>query len=115
VAYFQTNYPPGAMIYRPSFLDERLEKVVPTLRLIAQSLASGSNDFFALDEGLGETLKAIDREHRLAILGRFMIYAEVQQARRMAAQGRFSFDVWWPEDLRQLIENARNARPPQVK
>jgi hypothetical protein len=107
VAYFEKIYPPGAMVYLPSFLDERLEKVIPTLRLIAQGLATGKNDLCALDQGLAEALRAIDPDRRVAMLGRFMRYAEVEQARRMAAQGRFSFDVWWPEDLRVIVEKAR--------
>jgi hypothetical protein len=113
VAYFNSNYPPGAMTYKPSFLHERLEKVVPTLRLLAKALSTGANHFFALDRALADTLGSIDPDSRLAMLGRFMLYAEVQQARRMAAQGRFSFDVWWPEDLRVIVDKARAAYRPK--
>lgn len=107
VAYFENNYPPGAMTYFPSFIDERLEAVVPTLRLLAESLGKGDNDLCSLDSGLSETLRSIDREERLVMLGHFMQNAGVEQARRMAAQGRFSFDLWWPDDLRVIVEKVR--------
>lgn len=108
IDYFAMTYGKNALNHTPAFVREELYHVIPTLRLIATALRSGDNNFCALDAGLASVLRGIDPNRRLLMLGNFIIYAEKEYYQRRLPGS----DVWWPDDLGEIVEKARSEEMP---
>jgi hypothetical protein len=78
-----------------------------------QAIQTKENNFWILDGRLAKVIGGLDLERRQRLLARFLIYAEREQKQYMHSRGRFSYDVFWPEEIRKLVETVRALDQPQ--
>jgi hypothetical protein len=114
VKFFDETFPQVATWFIPNYTHESFPRYIgPLINRLWQAIQTKENNFWILDGRLAKVIGGLDLERRQRLLARFLIYAEREQKQYMHSRGRFSYDVFWPEEIRKLVETVRALDQPQ--
>lgn len=107
VQFYERWLPTVRTDFHPNFTFERYEFILPMVQKLWSSIFTNEQNFWLFDPRLAEAFLRIDTERRKQMLARFLLYAQKLQSDWMWANGRFSYDMPWPEDIAKTVAAVR--------